>query len=207
MKGKSQKKILEKPEKIWEYLMIFLCRILGLPESKAENRRSLPDERTNPYILQTRGILEQILTQKNISYRDFRPIVIDTDCPDQEFGEPDDVDLILEQLRDGLNFLEICTKRPEHFTTFCESVWNESGLLVRLLPDSDPEQKYGNVVLDLEREGLMHIKEFERDVLYLPFYKRVWKAKNGANSTETGAGNLDIEVPIGYNMLIVKSIF
>ena len=151
--------------------------------------------------------MKQIFVQKEISYRDFRPILIDTDCPGQEFGEPDDVDVILEQLRDGLNFLEICTERSEHFSEFCESVWKETGLLVRILPRDSQERKFGNVVLDLERSGQMRIDEFEHDILYLPFYKRVWKAENGANTTETDIGNLDIEVPIGYNMLIVKSIF
>lgn len=174
-------------------------------------KRSLDDEQRqdawiNPYISQTRSILEQILQQREMIYREFSPILIDTDCPEQNFGEPDDVDRILEQLRDGLNFLEICTDRPEHFSTFCTEMREQSGLVIRILPKHCSDRKYGNVVLDLERNSSMHIDEFERSVIYLPFYKRIWGSQNGANSTETGVGNLDIEVPIGYNMLIVKSI-
>ena len=47
------------------------------------------------------------------AYREFRPMILDTDSPEQVFGEEDDVDQILEQLYPGLNFLEICTDRPQ----------------------------------------------------------------------------------------------
>ena len=88
----------------------------------------------------TRSIIEQILWQKQDVireekeelgdrltrkqlYRDFKPLIIDTDTPDQVFGEDDDVDQILRQLSPGLNFLEICTNRPEYFVSF--TVWLE----------------------------------------------------------------------------------
>ena len=48
------------------------------------------------------------------AYREFRPMILDTDSPEQVFGEEDDVDQILEQLYPGLNFLEICTDRPQY---------------------------------------------------------------------------------------------
>ena len=42
-------------------------------------------------------------------------------------------------------------------------------------------------------------------VLYVPFYKRRWKIHETAVQTEEEKmQNLDIEVPIGYNVLIVK---
>ena len=41
-------------------------------------------------------------------------MILDTDSPEQVFGEEDDVDQILEQLYPGLNFLEICTDRPQY---------------------------------------------------------------------------------------------
>lgn len=63
------------------------------------------EEWENPYLEESRSLIEQILTQKNLDYRRFRPIILDTDCPNRNFGEPDDVDLVLEQLEEGLNFL------------------------------------------------------------------------------------------------------
>ena len=36
------------------------------------------------------------------AYREFRPLILDTDFPEQVFGEEDDVDQILEQLENQL---------------------------------------------------------------------------------------------------------
>ena len=160
-------------------------------------------------------------------YRGFRPMILDTDCPDQVFGEEDDVDQILDQLYPGLNFLEICTDRPEHFAAFSDWLEHEYGLIVRMLPLAEMHQSRAGIVLDLQRPGDLHIRKFPRDVIYLPFYKRRWRevretehtedaagddmavpqSKNAVfsqNTEDTGAQNLDIEVPIGYNVVIVK---
>lgn len=160
-------------------------------------------------------------------YREFRPMILDTDYPDQVFGEEDDVDQILDQLYPGLNFLEICTDRPEHFAAFSDWLECEYGLIVRMLPLAGMHQSRAGMVLDLQRHGDLHIRKFSRDVIYLPFYKRRWRevreteytedadgddmavpqSKNAVfsqNTGETGAQNLDIEVPIGYNVVIVK---
>lgn len=158
------------------------------------------------------------------AYREFRPMILDTDCPNQVFGEEDDVDQILDQLCPGLNFLEICTDRPEHFVAFSDWLEREYGLIVRMLPLAWMHQSRAGMVLDLQRHGDLHIQKFSRDVIYLPFYKRRWRetehtegadgddmavpqSKNAVfsqNTGETGAQNLDIEVPIGYNVVIVK---
>lgn len=161
------------------------------------------------------------------AYREFRPMILDTDCPNQAFGEEDDVDQILDQLYPGLNFLEICTDRPEHFAAFSDWLEREYGLIVRMLPLAEMHQSRAGMVLDLQRHGDLHIRKFSRDVIYLPFYKRRWRdvretehtedvdgddmavpqSKNAVfsqNTGETGAQNLDIEVPIGYNVVIVK---
>ena len=150
---------------------------------------------------ESRNFIEQILHQKGLDYRRFCPVVLDTDCPDQVFGETDDVDLVLDQLIDGLNFLEICTDRPEYFEAFGQYLEEEYGLMVRILPKNGEEKKHGNMVLDFERYGDMKISYFSRDVLYLPFYKRKWIEKKQELMSEE---NLDIKVPIGYNMMIVK---
>lgn len=205
--------------KIWTYL----CRIWKKRRNVQEEPDS-PESETieNPWIFATRSIIEQILWQKRdvireekeelggrLSrkqlYRDFKPLIIDTDTPDQVFGEDDDVDQILRQLSPGLNFLEICTNRPEYFVPFTVWLEMEYGLMTRIFPPDAMRQSHANVVLDLERSGSMYINSFMPSVLYLPFYKRRWKIHETAAQTgEQKAQNLDIEVPIGYNVLIVK---
>lgn len=166
---------------------------------KKELTPEAPEEMAdNPWIDATRQVVEQILMKKGKDYRTFCPIVIDTDRPDQVFAETDDVDRILEQLYPGLNFLEIATDRPEHFFEMTEWLAEEYGLLARILPISELGQSHADTVLDLEREGELYMQKFSRNVLYLPFYKRRWREYQ-----KTGQ-NLDIEVPIGYNVVIVK---
>lgn len=164
------------------------------------------------------------------AYREFRPMILDTDCPEQVFGEEDDVDQILEQLYPGLNFLEICTDRPEHFAAFADWLECEYGLIVRMLPLAEMHQSRAGMILDLQRHGELHIQKFPRDVGYIPFYKRRWRevreaepreddtgsslctpqqksvglSENTENTGEIPVRNLDIEVPIGYNVVIVK---
>lgn len=161
------------------------------------------------------------------AYREFRPMILDTDSPEQVFGEEDDVDQILEQLYPGLNFLEICTDRPQYFAAFADRMEHECGLIVRILPLAEMHQSRAGMVLDLQRYGELHVREFRRDVIYLPFYKRRWREyrevesqeacvcnkrcalrqKNSSlpeNTGEIPKRNLDIEVPIGYNVVIVR---
>ena len=166
-----------------------------------EDKTAQEEEWTNPYLAESRNFIEQILHQKGLDYRRFCPVVLDTDCPEQNFGEEDDVDQVLEQLAEGLNFLEICTERPEYFEGLKRRMAKEYGLMVRILPKDGEEKKNGNMVLDFERYGDMHIRAFPREVLYLPFYKRRWIEKKQEMTAEE---NLDIKVPIGYNMLTVR---
>lgn len=189
-----------------------------LPESE-----STEEPIDNPWINDTRKIVEQILKQKGQTYRTFRPLIIDTDTPDQVFGEEDDVDRILRQLYQGLNFLELCTDRPEHFSEMTEWLAVEYGLLARMLPLREMRESQAGMVLDLQRQGELHIQKFARDVIYVPFYKRRWRECLGTEDSESQKAqmkqkmvgisentgliqgqNLDIEVPIGYNVLIVK---
>jgi len=205
--------------KMWTYL----CRILKKRHNVQEQPNDPEPETTeNPWIFATRSIIEQILWQKQDVireekeelggrltrkqlYRDFKPLIIDTDTPDQVFGEDDDVDQILRQLSPGLNFLEICTNRPEDFVSFTVWLEMEYGLMTRIFPLDAMRESHANVVLDLERQGIMYTDRLMPKVLYVPFYKRRWKIHETAVQTEEEKmQNLDIEVPIGYNVLIVK---
>lgn len=181
----------------------FLERLRSVKKHKAEPAQE-PEEWLNPYISVSRGVIEQILYQKGLSYRRFCPVILDTDCPEQNFGEADDVDQVLEQLAEGLNFLEILTDRPEHFTDWKDWMEQEYGLMVRIMPKYGNEKKYGNMVLDFERHQPMWIARWDQSVMYLPFYKRRWMPAVKENAGGSDEENLDIKVPIGYNMMIVK---
>ncbi len=197
------------------------------PEGLLTESEPIEESVDNPWIDDTREIIEQILKQKGQTYRTFQPLIIDTDTPDQIFGEADDVDQILEQLYPGLNFLEIATDRPEYFLQITEWLAEEYGLLVRILPMDALYQSCADTVLDLQRQGKLHMQKFSRDVIYVPFYKRRWREcqkteqeksreeqktqkmtaiseKRLENTGLIQAQNLDIEVPIGYNIVIVK---
>ena len=89
--------------KMWTYL----CRILKKRHNVQEQPNDPEPETTeNPWIFATRSIIEQILWQKQDVireekeelggrltrkqlYRDFKPLIIDTDTPDQVFGDCD----------------------------------------------------------------------------------------------------------------------
>lgn len=196
-----------------EKIRNFMAQVL---RGKRHEREPVPEpeEWLNPYISATRSVIEQILSQKGLDYRRFCPVILDTDCPGQNFGEADDVDQVLEQLVEGLNFLEISTDRPEHFEEWTDRAEQEYGLIARILPKSGDIKKYGNVVLDFERHQPMWVGRFGKNMLYLPFYKRRWMPAVGEREGIPAKGtfsdsfpdeeNLDIKVPIGYNMVIVR---
>lgn len=131
---------------------------------------------TNPYLQYSRQVIEQILAMRNLDYRTFRPILIDTDSPNQVFGEEDDVDQVLSQMEEGLNFLEICTDRPDYFTSWKEYMETEYGLIIRILPKRSGEMLYGNMVLDFERTTPVRMNDFPDEKIYLPFQKIKWEA-------------------------------
>lgn len=174
----------------------------------------------NPFLDSGRDVIEEVLRYKNLDYRSFRPILIDTDFPDQHFGEEDDVDQVLSQIERGLNFLEICTDRPEYFESWKNYMEEEYGLIVRLVPKNWQEALHGNMVLDFERNSPMYMEHFPAEMIYLTFQKRRWEilypdeknsvpkerkaAETAENKGKPEQDYLDINVPIGYNMLAVK---
>ncbi|MCD7922739.1 MAG: hypothetical protein LUE14_08805 [Clostridiales bacterium] len=146
------------------------------------------------------------MKQRGLDYRTFCPILIDTDSPGQVFGEDDDVDQVLLQLEQGLNFLEICTDRPDYFADWKNCMEEEYGLIVRIIGKSRECPFYGNMVLDFERNQPMWMDRFTEDVIYLPFQKQKWYAQSDEKQDEkSGTYILDINVPIGYNRVIVKA--
>ncbi|MCD8218588.1 MAG: hypothetical protein LUD01_11265, partial [Clostridiales bacterium] len=182
----------------WFFRLVSFCRV-RIPVLSS---RDCPETRTieekppwtNPYLQYSRGVIEEVLKQKGMDYRSFRPILIDTDQPDQVFGEADDVDQVLPQLESGLNFLEICTDRPDYFADWKNYMEREYGLLVRVLPKSGDITLYGNMILNFERSGSGAGSFAEKlffgmndEIIYLPFQKREWHAEAAESLPENAS--------------------
>lgn len=177
----------------------------------------------NPYLDDFRNILLQILKIRHMEFGEFHPILIDSDEREQSFLVQEDTVRLLAQIGEGLNTLEILTDRPEYFRSFSERMNEEYGLLIQIYPRDFCGGLLGNVVLDLERHSELDLKRWTDKILYIPFYKRRWRESKDRKSavkqrademSEVNAcididdidqRNLDIEVPIGYNIVTVKT--
>lgn len=157
------------------------------------------EERGNPYLSKLRSIMEQLLPMYQLSYRDFRPLLIDTDTPPESLLDEDPAAVVLEQLSEDLNFLRISSDRPAYFSDYIHRMYEESGLVVQILPKGQDMLDDINVILDLEVKGDCPRNYMREHILYIPVFKRKW---NHAGSLQ----NLDISIPIGYNTVIVKGI-
>lgn len=204
--------------------MIF-CRKASARTGFEELKEEEDYPRENPYVHKLRMILEQVLPCYHLSYREFRPLLIDTDTPPESLLDEDQVEVLLEQISEDLNFLRILTDRPAYFADYIQRMYEDDGLVVQVCPkredfsadvnaDSDREERLldsnaivnmeeklsdVNVVLDMEQQGECPIKQLREDMLYIPLYKRRW-------CPAEGMGNLDISIPIGYNTVIVKGV-
>lgn len=162
--------------------------------SKEEQQPESMEE--NPYLPYFRSILEQILKRCGISYQNFCPLLLDRDTQPESMLSEDDVELVLEQISEDLNFLRIATDRPVYFSYYVEKMYEENGLVVQLEEKSSFSLEGINVVLDMEQKGELYRGCIQENIHYIPMYKKPWNQGQ----------NLDISVPIGYNTVIVKGM-
>lgn len=145
-----------------------------------------------------RKIIEAVLEQKGISYRDMRLFVIDAEAG--EYLRQEEEQYMLRQLYPGLNAYTLCTGQMEHHQGEMDYLYEEMGLIVEVLEKKEkamqkgtgPEE--GRLILDFETEGRIREEFLSEKSIYISIYKRNWYQW----------ANLDIEVPIGYNIMIVK---
>ena len=179
------------------YMLNFFKRAIArFRRTEDESSSCEPEEekRQNPYLPQIREIMEQVLKERGISYEEFAPVIIDG-------SESEDALMAAELLAKDLNSLVLLTGQPEYFEEFAENIYEEQGLIVRIISKNQKtfadcflDGVYGNVILDFEdSNGEEHVPEFGKKT-YIPIFKRRWES----------AGNLDIAVPIGYNTLTVR---
>ena len=187
--------------KWWKKLKSLLHRNKGNLQS--ENRNSRQDDLIKkeiylPCNASFRKIIEAVLEQKGISYRDMRLFVIDAE--EGEYLRQEEEQYMLRQLYPGLNAYTLCTGQMEHHQGEMDYLYEEMGLIVEVLEKKEkamqkgtgPEE--GRLILDFEAEGRIREEFLSEKSIYISIYKRNWYQRV----------NLDIEVPIGYNIMIVK---
>ena len=170
---------------------------------QSENRNSRQDDLIKkeiylPCNASFRKIIEAVLEQKGISYRDMRLFVIDAEAG--EYLRQEEEQYMLRQLYPGLNAYTLCTGQMEHHQGEMDYLYEEMGLIVEVLEkkekamqkETGPEE--GRLILDFEAEGRIREEFLSEKSIYISIYKRNWYQR----------ANLDIEVPIGYNIMIVK---
>lgn len=170
---------------------------------QSENRNSWQDDLIKkeiylPCNASFRKIIEAVLEQKGISYRDMRLFVIDAE--EGEYLRQEEEQYMLRQLYPGLNAYTLCTGQMEHHQGEMDYLYEEMGLIVEVLEKKEkamqkgtgPEE--GRLILDFEAEGRIREEFLSEKSIYISIYKRNWYQR----------ANLDIEVPIGYNIMIVK---
>ena len=119
------------------------------------------------------------------------------DAEENKDQDDEDIQIVLDELNQQLNYLLMVTDRPERYETFADEMYEENGLIVQQISKSVCQQARGNVILDFERSsGFFRKNTVDSKAIYLPIYKRPWEISE----------NLDILVPVGYNTLVVGGI-
>ncbi len=193
--------------KWWKKLKSLLRRNKKERNADAKNNRQSENSRQDDLIKKEiylpcnasfRKIIEAVLEQKGISYRDMRLFVIDAEAG--EYLRQEEEQYMLRQLYPGLNAYTLCTGQMEHHQGEMDYLYEEMGLIVEVLEKKEkamqkgtgPEE--GRLILDFEAEGRIREEFLSEKSIYISIYKRNWYQR----------ANLDIEVPIGYNIMIVK---
>lgn len=187
--------------KWWKKLKSLLRR--NKSNLQSENRNSHQDDLIEkeiyfPCNTSFRKIIEAVLEQKGISYRDMRLFVIDAEAG--EYLQQEEEQYMLRQLYPGLNVYTLCTGQSEHHQGEIEYLYEELGLIVEVIgKEENAIQKgtgleEGRLILDFETDGRIRKEFLSEKSIYISIYKRNWYQR----------ANLDIEVPIGYNIMIVK---
>lgn len=193
--------------KWWKKLKSLLRRNKKERNADAKNNRQSENSRQDdlmkkeiylPCNASFRKIIEAVLEQKGIFYRDMRLFVIDAEAG--EYLRQEEEQYMLRQLYPGLNAYTLCTGQMEHHQGEMDYLYEEMGLIVEVLEKKEkamrkgtgPEE--GRLILDFEAEGRIREEFLSEKSIYISIYKRNWYQR----------ANLDIEVPIGYNIMIVK---
>lgn len=157
---------------------------------------------SNPYLVDFQRIFFEVLRVKEMNPAQIEVIVLDEESEERHIFEPVDVRDVLYQIGPKLNSIIIYTDRPEYFFEYVQKMDEENGLIVSVFFKKSFKDNMRlknkneiSIILDFEWNGKCQMAEPARTCAYLPIHKKPWKM----------AENLDILVPFGYNVVIVKS--
>lgn len=167
--------------KWWKKLKSLLRR--NKSNLQSENRNSHQDDLIEKEIYFPcnaffRKIIEAVLEQKGISYRDMRLFVIDAE--DGAYLRQEEEQYMLRQLYPGLNAYTLCTGQPECHRKEMDYLYEEMGLIVEVIGKEEnavqkgtgPEE--GRLILDFEAEGRIREEFLSEKSIYISIYKRNW---------------------------------
>ena len=155
----------------------------------------------NPFLTDFASIFFEIVKMKGFDPAKLEVVIFDEEVRDGRSFEKNEVLDVLYQLGVKLNALTIYTDRPRDFYALAEGYSEETGLVTVLA--SKREQKKAlvknwsgdrKIILDFEKKGSCYGVGRYAEYGYIPIYKKPWEI----------AENLDIIVPFGYNIVIVK---
>lgn len=155
----------------------------------------------NPYLVDFAPIFFSIIKEKEINPAKAELIIFDEEEREVHSFEQADVLDVLNQLRESINSLTVYTDRKEYFFEFAEAAYEENGLVTAIR--TKKEQKWAGrstsagkfkIILDFEWRGQCYHLGKTTNCGYIPIHKKNWEVRE----------NLDIVVPFGYNIVIVK---
>ena len=155
---------------------------------------------SNPFLADFTPVFHGILKAGGLSEKQLELVVIDEETENFSLFERADVKDVLNQLGGELNLLTIYTDRFAYFSEYARRMYEENGLLVMLFSKKELSREKGSktgekLILDFEWEGTCHTFLMGPTKCYIPIHKKPWKI----------AENLDIIIPVGYNIVIVKN--
>lgn len=164
--------------KWWKKLKSLLRR--NKSNLQSENRNSHQDDLIEKEIYFPcnaffRKIIEAVLEQKGIFYRDMRLFVIDAE--DGAYLRQEEEQYMLQQLYPGLNAYTLCTGRPECHRKEMDYLYEEMGLIVEVLEKKKKAmqkgtgQEEGRLILDFEADGRIREEFLSEKVSIFPFIK------------------------------------
>ena len=156
----------------------------------------------NPFLRDFAVIFDKILTKKGFDPAKLELIIFDEERRTEDSLKKNDVLEVLYQLGENLNTLTIYTQEPQFFLNFTRQYSEESGLITIFEPKRKQKKAFvkkslgkQKIILDFERKGFYYGVGNYIECAYIPIYKRPWQR----------CENLDIMIPFGYNIVIVKS--
>ena len=84
---------------------------------------------------------------------------------------------VLHNLGEDLNYLTIITSRPSYFDSYVEYMYEQTGLIVLVLPSEIEEKVEGNIVLDLSTKAEQSYRYYPEKAVVMQFFYNVDRAR------------------------------